>query len=122
MRYLYLMFRFFLVILQDLYRQIVSQTRVVRACIRQSEENAASETLAATKSIVAGSGGVATASAAADHIRKGDGNVKALELRYHLLYLRAFEVQCMLEGLLGRKELSVSVYLLYKNFQYDSAV
>lgn len=112
--YFYSMFRF--VILQDLYRQIVSQTRVVRACIRQSEENAASETLAAAKSIVAGGGGVASASVAADHIRKGDGNVKALERRYHLLYLQAIEVQCLLEGLLGRKELSVSMFL-YKNFE-----
>lgn len=49
-----------------------------------------------------------------EHNRKGDGNLKALERRYHLLYLRAIEVQCLLEGLLGRKESSVSY--LHKHF------
>lgn len=33
----------------------------------------------------------------------GDSNLKGLERRYHLLYLKAIEVQCLLEGLLGRK-------------------
>ncbi|XP_055909920.1 klarsicht protein isoform X3 [Eupeodes corollae] len=32
-----------------------------------------------------------------------EGNLKGLEHRYHLLYLKAIEVQCLFEGLLGKK-------------------
>lgn len=42
-------------------------------------------------------------------------NLKGLEKRYHLLYLKAFEIQCMLESLLNKKEEQVSdLYLRQK--------
>ena len=35
--------------------------------------------------------------------KRGENVLKALERRYHLLYLRAIEIQCMFEGLLDRR-------------------
>lgn len=147
---------------QDLYRQIVSHTSEVRACIRTAEENAAAAAAAASASaatatatessgnigkvapaIVTGSETPTTTTSSsttsqppqsaspvpvhqitttrhADNVsppRKttsdpntnnscggGGGGLKGLETRYHMLYLRAIEVQCLLEGLLARKE------------------
>ncbi|XP_059619344.1 klarsicht protein [Phlebotomus argentipes] len=77
----------------DLYREIVSQARVVGACIRTAEKEASEEAVTTDKST----------SPASSSSRRGDGNLKGLERRYHLLYLKAFEVQCMLESLLGRR-------------------
>lgn len=39
----------------------------------------------------------------ADSSKRGENVLKALERRYHLLYLRAIEIQCMFEGLLERR-------------------
>lgn len=127
--------------MQELHRQIVSQTSEVRACIRTAGSTAA----AASSAVVAAApqngvvgGGVAvvvgdvtantisTLSAplqqptpsplppttavicCADNVsppRKSDtSSLKGLETRYHMLYLQAIEVQCLLEGLLARKE------------------
>lgn len=88
---------------QDLYRQIVAQTREVRACIRTAEEH--------TSHIVPDTAAaVASASSPPRKCNDGgnSGSLKGLETRYHMLYLQAIEVQCLLEGLLERKELSVS--------------
>lgn len=82
--------------MQGLYREIVSQGRLVAACIRSSDTAATNDTNKSLEKSVP--------SAA----RKSDGNLKALERRYHLLYLKAIEVQCVFETLLARKESSVS--------------
>lgn len=42
-------------------------------------------------------------------------NLKGLEKRYHLLYLKAFEIQCMLESLLNKKEEQVSHLFNYED-------
>lgn len=109
---------------QDLYRQIVSQTSEVRACIRTAEENAAKPQpqrtgggatvveAAATAAAASQQQPPTTAAAAVGHAsdtvsppRKSDtSSLKGLETRYHMLYLQAIEVQCLLEGLLARKE------------------
>lgn len=82
--------------MQGLYREIVSQGRLVAACIRSSETTVTDDN---NKSI---------GKSLPTETRKGDGNLKALERRYHLLYLKAIEVQCLFETLLARKESSVS--------------
>lgn len=119
---------------QDLYRQIVSQTSEVRACIRTAEGNAAKpppqqqqqrnnsgggggggavvvvEVVSAPATTAAGQQPTTSAvtGQAADTVsppRKSDtSSLKGLETRYHMLYLQAIEVQCLLEGLLARKE------------------
>jgi hypothetical protein len=45
----------------------------------------------------------------ADSSKRGENVLKALERRYHLLYLRAIEIQCMFEGLLDRRNYLESV-------------
>lgn len=45
---------------------------------------------------------------AASSAAASSSNLKGLEKRYHLLYLKAFEIQCMLESLLSKKEDEVS--------------
>lgn len=91
---------------QDLYRQIVSQTREVRACIRTAEENS-------QIGHVVPDAGAASSSTTSPPRKSNDGgnsgSLKGLETRYHMLYLQAFEVQCLLEGLLERKESSVNI-------------
>lgn len=100
---------------QDLYRQIVSQTREVRACIRTAGENSQP----VTSHIVADSAAAAPSTSTTSPPRKtndgganNSGSLKGLETRYHMLYLQAIEVQCLLEGLLERKELTVCLLLL----------
>lgn len=41
--------------------------------------------------------------------KRGENVLKALERRYHLLYLRAIEIQCMFEGLLERRSYLQSI-------------
>ncbi|GAB0096851.1 hypothetical protein DMENIID0001_124230 [Sergentomyia squamirostris] len=79
----------------DLYREIVSQARVVGACIKTAAEKETTEEAAAPEKTTTSPGSASS--------RRSDGNLKGLERRYHLLYLKAFEVQCMLESLLGRR-------------------
>lgn len=129
----YLFFHVFLIfsfqlffLLQEIYREIVSQARTVGACIR------ASEAAARKKSVDIGQSSDKDHSSLevqSDHIsaqtssggqKSGSGGeaplLKGLERRYHLLYLKAIEIQCLLEGLLSRKNSPVSVWLL--NFQF----
>lgn len=97
--------------MQDLYREIVSHGRAVAACIRsldeenfeeqqklnESTENDSLDTSTSTTGKSSGTG-----------YRRGENVLKALERRYHLLYLRAIEVQCMFEQLLERRNSAVS--------------
>lgn len=88
-----------MLLFQDLYREIVSQARVVGACIRASDNKSTIDSNSSNKNV----GGEVES-------RRNDNNSKALERRYHLLYLKAIEIQCMFEGLLGKKD-SASVSL-----------
>lgn len=100
--------------LQDLYREIVSQARVVGACIRASDKLTKVDRCVENKSTTnstTGSDGNRDDGDRVD-IRRIDNNSKALERRYHLLYLKAIEIQCMFEGLLGKKD-SASVSFLF---------
>jgi len=99
-----------------LYREIVSNGRAVAACIRSLEKEKLdvhqqpqqlqpksldySEYDSLDTNTTATSDDNCTATSSS----KRDENVlKALERRYHLLYLRAIEIQCMFEGLLDRR-------------------
>lgn len=107
-----------LVSLQELYRKIESQARVVGACIRSAEKeinerqklqqqqqegelNDAEQNLHSIES-----------NSSSQHQKRSAASsgcsLKGLEKRYHLLYLKAFEIQCMLESLLNKKEKQVS--------------
>ncbi|XP_055841531.1 klarsicht protein [Episyrphus balteatus] len=107
-----------------LYREIVSHARVVGACIKASEKknnSASSEqqqqkqqqqnsSLSSTDDKSAAADGKTsspnnkeTTSAKQQKNSNNEGNLKGLERRYHLLYLKAIEVQCLFEGLLGKK-------------------
>lgn len=112
--------------LQELYRKIESQARVVGACIRSAEKEI-NERQKQQQSQGGGAGGEAAAdeqnlnsiestSSSQLLLQKRSAptsagttsNLKGLEKRYHLLYLKAFEIQCMLESLLHKKEDQVS--------------
>ncbi|XP_058056763.1 klarsicht protein [Anopheles bellator] len=97
----------------EVYREIKSNSRAVAACIRSFERDrkTASGKLGAPEA-ESGAGGSALASSnTSGHNSSvglvkesnGGGGVKGLERRYHLLYLKAFEIQCLLEGLLDSK-------------------
>lgn len=45
--------------------------------------------------------------------RRGDGVLKGLERRYHLLYLKAIEVQCFFENIIERKKTPVSILIIF---------
>lgn len=86
-----------------MYHEITSQGRAVAACIRSlDKENFTTDATAAFDSLDTT---ISDASA-----KRGENVLKALERRYHLLYLRAIEVQCMFEGLLERRSSPVSFF------------
>uniref|UniRef100_A0A182P2S4 KASH domain-containing protein n=1 Tax=Anopheles epiroticus TaxID=199890 RepID=A0A182P2S4_9DIPT len=101
----------------DIYREIKSNSRAVAACIRSYERDRKSASSASGKGSLTpeieasfGSSNSTTSghnnsNSVADGKGKenGGGGVKGLERRYHLLYLKAFEIQCLLEGLLDSK-------------------
>lgn len=105
---------------QELYRIIVSHARLVGACtrsVRNKQSTAGTATSTPEKQYQDseqqpdeqeyGFSSLETTISATSTRRtnaNSDRNLKGLERRYHLLYLKAIEVQCLLEGLLGRKE------------------
>ena len=87
----------------DLYKEIVSRERPVAFCIRSITQCHLFESTATISD--------QQSSLKSDNSEKENNLSKALQRRYHLLYLRAIEVQCMLEGLLEkRKKIQVSKF------------
>lgn len=118
----------FVFYLQEIYNEIIAQSRSVGTCIRALEAAA----LTKTKSIDSGAssdkesssleiGTEVSPESKSDGISPSSGRrsggssdgalTKGLERRYHLLYLKAIEIQCLLEGLLSRKNSPVSVFV-----------
>uniref|UniRef100_A0A182VUQ2 KASH domain-containing protein n=1 Tax=Anopheles minimus TaxID=112268 RepID=A0A182VUQ2_9DIPT len=102
----------------EIYREIKSNSRAVAACIRSYERDRKSASSASgqgslTPEVEASLGNSNTTSGHNNSSvasttegkgkENGGGGVKGLERRYHLLYLKAFEIQCLLEGLLDSK-------------------
>lgn len=91
---------------------IVSHSKLVGACTRsnqtaekqQEDENCLSSLETQTTRRSHGSG-------------NSECNLKGLERRYHLLYLKAIEVQCLLESLLGRK-IETQVNYIQMKYKY----
>lgn len=108
--------------LQELYCKIESQARVVGACIRSAEkeinERQRQQLLLQQEaevndeqnlnSIESTSSSQQPQKRSSSSVATTVSSVKGLEKRYHLLYLKAFEIQCMLESLLNKKEEQVS--------------
>lgn len=125
--------------LQEIYREIESNSRAVAACVRAYEKKAAkasrfsanisgvtsvgSSTLNTTASEFGGpNSGSGSLTPEVDaqpgttyygggklsNKAKENSGIKGLERRYYLLYLKAYEIRCLLEGLLDTKT-SVSV-------------
>ncbi|XP_050076408.1 klarsicht protein isoform X2 [Anopheles maculipalpis] len=105
--------------LDEIYREIKSNSRAVAACIRSYERDrkSASGKGSLTPEVEAASS-LGSSNTTSGHNssnsnvaptaegkgkENGGGGVKGLERRYHLLYLKAFEIQCLLEGLLDSK-------------------
>ena len=94
----------YLTIHADLYKEIVSKERPVAFCIRSITdcnlfESTATDILDQQSSLKS------------ENSEKDNNLGKALQRRYHLIYLKAIEVQCMLEGLLEkRKKIQVSKF------------
>uniref|UniRef100_A0A182JWQ3 Uncharacterized protein n=1 Tax=Anopheles christyi TaxID=43041 RepID=A0A182JWQ3_9DIPT len=101
-----------------IYREIKSNSRAVAACIRSYERDRKSASSASgkgslTPDVEASLGSSNSTSGHNSSVvpsaegkgkeNSGGGGVKGLERRYHLLYLKAFEIQCLLEGLLDSK-------------------
>lgn len=87
----------------DLYREIVAHGRAVAACIRSLEKENVSRVEDQPKSfdsVEHDSLDTIATTTSADSSKRGENVLKALERRYHLLYLRAIEIQCMFDGLL----------------------
>ncbi|CAO1390596.1 unnamed protein product [Diamesa hyperborea] len=86
----------YLTIHADLYKEIVSRERPVAFCIRSiTHHNLFESTANITDQ---------QSSSKSDNSEKENNLSKALQRRYHLLYLKAIEVQCMLEGLLEKRK------------------
>ncbi|CAO1403167.1 unnamed protein product [Diamesa tonsa] len=86
----------YLTIHADLYKEIVSRERPVAFCIRSiTHHNLFESTATITDQ---------QSSSKSDNSEKENNLSKALQRRYHLLYLKAIEVQCMLEGLLEKRK------------------
>lgn len=90
-----------------MYREIASHGRAVAACIRSLEKENVNKVDDQPKSLDSvehdSLDTIGTTTSAGS--KRGDNVLKALERRYHLLYLRAIEIQCMFEGLLDRRSL-----------------
>lgn len=101
----------YLTIHADLYKEIVSRERPVAFCIRSiTHHNLFESTATITDQ---------QSSSKSDNSEKENNLSKALQRRYHLLYLKAIEVQCMLEGLLEkRKKIKVSKFNNSINIHY----
>uniref|UniRef100_A0A182Q717 Uncharacterized protein n=1 Tax=Anopheles farauti TaxID=69004 RepID=A0A182Q717_9DIPT len=109
--------------LDEIYREIKSNSRAVAACIRSYERdrksassatggNKGSLTPEVEASLGSNTNSGHNSSSVVQDVTDGKGKengggggcgVKGLERRYHLLYLKAFEIQCLLEGLLDSK-------------------
>lgn len=103
--------------MQDLFREINSNSRFVAACVRSLEK----ENSAKANIVVAGAAAVdeqpksldysehdslvSTITTTSTESKRSENVLKpnALERRYHLLYLRVFEIQCTFEGLLEKR-------------------
>lgn len=94
-----------------MYREIVAHGRAVAACIRYLEKENVSRTDDQPKSLdsVEHDSLDTIATTTSVDSKRGENVLKALERRYHLLYLRAIEIQCMFEGLLDRRSYLQSV-------------
>lgn len=87
-----------------MYRDIVAHGRAVAACIRSLENaNKVDDQPKSLDSVEHDSLDTVGTTTSADSGKRGENVLKALERRYHLLYLRSFEIQCMFEGLLDRR-------------------
>ena len=89
-----------------MYREIVAHGRAVAACIRSLEKENSSKADDQPKSLDSvehDSLDTIATTTSVDSGKRGENVLKALERRYHLLYLRAIEIQCMFEGLLERR-------------------
>ncbi|CRK97996.1 CLUMA_CG011365, isoform A [Clunio marinus] len=91
----------------DLYREIVAHGRAVAACIRSLEKENSSKVVddqpKSLESVEHDSLDTIATATSTESSKRGENVLKALERRYHLLYLRAIEIQCMFEGLVDRR-------------------
>lgn len=102
---------------QENYQEIVSQARTVTASTRATEKEPSSSkdsNKSDNKSDGSGSGSKHsteqdTEDSSPNTVKKEESVAKGLERRYHLLYLKAIEVQCMLENLLEKRQSPVSL-------------
>jgi hypothetical protein len=98
-----------------LHREIASQARSVAVCIRNADkENYTDEQPDSLKDTSISSNNSTDTkndekSISPSGSRRSESGLKGLERRYHLLYLKAIEVQCMLENILESHQSSVSV-------------
>lgn len=93
-----------------MYREIVAHGRAVAACIRSLENvNRVDDQPKSLDSVEHDSLDTVGTTTSADSSKRGENEQKALERRYHLLYLHAFEIQCMVEGLLEKRNFLKSV-------------
>jgi hypothetical protein len=91
-----------------LYREIVTHDRAVAACIRTLESATRVDDQPKSLDSVEHDSLDTVGTATSADSKRGENVQKALERRYHLLYLKAFEIQCMVEGLLEKRNLSES--------------
>jgi hypothetical protein len=103
-----------------LYREINSNSRFVAACVRSLEKEnakAINDQQQQPKSLDYSEHDslVSTVTTTSTESKRSEKS-NALERRYHLLYLRAFEIQCIYEGLLDKRNFLV----LSEEFQQAS--
>lgn len=87
-----------------MYREISAHGRVVAACVRSLENSTRIDDQPKSLDSVEQHDSLDTiATTTSADSKRGENVQKALERRYHLLYLRAIEIQCMFESLLERR-------------------
>jgi hypothetical protein len=91
-----------------LHREIVAQARSVAHCIRTTEKENYTEIQVDNRPKDTSDDKNDEKTVSPSGSRRSEGGLKGLERRYHLLYLKAIEVQCMLENILESHQSSVS--------------
>lgn len=87
----------------DLYREINSNGRFVAACIRALEKENSTKPVEQCSEFDSLDTNTTSTTTTSNDSKRSENVIKALERRYHLLYLNAFEIQCMFEGLLDKR-------------------
>ncbi|KAG5682168.1 hypothetical protein PVAND_011538 [Polypedilum vanderplanki] len=94
----------------DLYREITSNGRFVKESINAIELENTTKTVECSEFDSLDTNATSTTTTSNESSKRGENVRKALERRYHLLYLTLLEKQCLFESLIGKRNLSSPIH------------